>query len=147
MMPPRLLLAVLLAGSPAVRPHPAIAQQPSGAFSAVVGADSAVFQVIMPASLWARILELPDTAHAGRGSAIWIVWWDTIPRAAIPYTEPFAGTTQEQMVIRVLEVILHQIMVYILCGYFRFHPLQIHGFQFQHHHGAGGVLGKSLVDS
>ena len=81
MMFPRLLLTLLLAGFPVVGVHPAIAQHPSSAFSATIGADSAVFQITMPASVWEQILALPDTARADRGSVIWILWWDSVPRA------------------------------------------------------------------
>ena len=81
MMLPRLLAVVLLTGCHLIGPRPALAQQAGEAFSAVVDADSAIFRITTPASVWDRILSVPDTARAGRGSVIWIVWWDTIPRA------------------------------------------------------------------
>lgn len=50
------------------------------------------------------------------------------------------------MVIRIFVVFLDEVVVNVLAGEFGFDLRKLHGFEFEHHHGTGGVLGEGLVD-
>ncbi|MNZ68343.1 hypothetical protein D3C78_866080 [compost metagenome] len=69
-----------------------------------------------------------------------------VARPAEPDAETPAGALQEQVVVGVLEVGLQQVVVDVLHRDLGPGALEAHRLEFEHHHGAGGVLGEGLVD-
>src|SRR5690606_30943792 len=70
-----------------------------------------------------------------------------IPRTAIPDTELLARGPQKQMVVRIAEVGLEEVVIHVLRGKLGPHARHVHGLELQHHHSARGVLGEGLVDA
>jgi hypothetical protein len=71
---------------------------------------------------------------------------DTIPGSAVPEAKTFTGASQKEVVVGIFEIGLQQIMIDVLGREFGFDTIEIHRFQFQHNHGAGGILRERLVD-
>ena len=72
---------------------------------------------------------------------------DAVAGAREVHAEALAGALQEQVIVRVLEVFLDQVVVDVLRGQLGLDPIQAHRLQLQHHQRAGGVLGQGLVDA
>ena len=69
-----------------------------------------------------------------------------VPCSRIPDAEPPARAAQEDMVVRIAEVRLDQVVVHVLRRQLGPHAVEVHGLELQHHEGPGGVLRKRLVD-
>ena len=64
-----------------------------------------------------------------------------------PEAETLARAAQEEMVVGVLVIGLDDIVVDILYADLGLHPIQVRGFELQHHQCTGGVLRQRLVDA
>ncbi len=51
------------------------------------------------------------------------------------------------MIVRILEVFLDQIVIHVLGGKLGACLIEAHGFQLEHDHRAGRILGQGLVDA
>ena len=71
---------------------------------------------------------------------------DAVPRLRDMDAVTFAGGHQEDVVIGVPVVGLEQVVVDVLGRQFHLHPVNPHGHELQHRHGAGGVLEQGVVD-
>ena len=70
----------------------------------------------------------------------------TRTRAAEPHAETPAGAAQKQMIIRILEVGLQQVVIDVLRRNLGAHAAHLHRLEFLHHQCAGGILRQGLVD-
>ena len=83
---------------------------------------------------FAEVLLMTRVAHA-------------ISRSGKPDAEALARAAQEEMVVGILVIGLDDIVVDILDADLGLHPIQVHGFELQHHQCASGVLRQRLVDA
>jgi hypothetical protein len=58
---------------------------------------------------------------------------DAITGSAVPQAKSPAGALQKNVIVRILEIGLDQIMVYILNRNIGFNAVETHGIQFEHH--------------
>ena len=64
----------------------------------------------------------------------------------VPDAPLLARTLQEQVVVGVLVILLDEVVVDVLGRELGFEALDLHGFELEHDHRTGGVLGQRLVD-
>jgi hypothetical protein len=72
---------------------------------------------------------------------------DAVARPAEVKTITLAGSLQIAVIVGVFEVGLQQVMVNVLGCKLDLNPLDSQGLEFQHCHGACGVLQKSVVNA
>jgi hypothetical protein len=82
---------------------------------------------------YAEALHVHRMAHAVSGTAV-------------PDAKLFAGAAQKQMIVGILEIGLEQVVIDVLRGELGLDSGKVHRFELKHHHGSGGILGKSLVN-
>jgi len=68
-----------------------------------------------------------------------------VPRPAVPRAKLLAGAAQKEVVVRVLEVGLNQVVINVLRRELSLDAGNAHRLKLQHHHRTGGVLGEGLV--
>ena len=71
---------------------------------------------------------------------------DAVAGLGVPQAELPGRAAQELVVVGVAAVGLEQVVVDVLGRQLGADPIQTHGLELEHHHGAGGVLGQGLVD-
>jgi hypothetical protein len=71
---------------------------------------------------------------------------DAVAGGRIPDAPLLAGALEEEVVVGILVVFLDQVVIHVLGREVALGPLDVHCFEFEHHHRAGGVLGQRLVD-
>ena len=71
---------------------------------------------------------------------------DTVARFGEMDAEPLCSGHQEDMIVGVLVVGLEQVVVDVLGSQLDFDPVDPHGHEFQHRHGAGCILEKGMID-
>jgi hypothetical protein len=54
---------------------------------------------------------------------------------------------QVRVIVRILEIGLNDIVVYVLDGQLRSHAINPHGFELEHGHGSRGILQQCVIDS
>jgi hypothetical protein len=88
----------------------------------------------------------PIRVPPGRPKRSMCTWWlMPLPGGLNHNAVARSHGAQIYMVVRVLEISLQEIVVHILHAGLGAHPVKAHGLKLQHHHGAGGVLGKGVI--
>ncbi|WP_211609217.1 hypothetical protein [Halogranum amylolyticum] len=71
---------------------------------------------------------------------------DAVAGGRKPDSPLLAGTSQKEIIVGVLVVLLEEIVVHVLGRELGLEVIDVHGFELEHDNRAGDVLGQRLID-